>query len=100
MEAEPRGSELLSANPVQVSQAGLPVPVTRQARPYARSGRGRWILAAAIVAAIAAAGAGQMALWGVPTVAVSVPCVRAVVMSATAESTPALVYLSKTQSRA
>src|SRR5271166_1066688 len=74
METEPFGSELLSANPVQVPQAGLPVPVTRPARPYARSGRGRWILAATIVLATAAAvGAGQMTLWGPPTVAVTHP---------------------------
>jgi len=68
MEAEPRGSAPLSANRVQVSQAGLPVPVTQPARPSARSGRGRRILAAAaVVAAMAAAvGVGQKALWGAP----------------------------------
>ncbi len=75
MEAEPRGSAPLSANRVQVSQAGLPVPVTQPARPSARSGRGRRILAAAaVVAAMAAAvGVGQKALWGAPTVAVTHP---------------------------
>ncbi len=75
MEAEPRGSAPLSANAVQVSQAGLPVPVRQPARPPARTGWGRRTLAAAaIVAAIAAAvGVGQKAQWGAPTVAVTHP---------------------------
>ncbi len=73
MEVESRAAAPLSANAVQVSQAGLPVPVRQPATPSATSRWGRrMLLAAVIIAAGAAAiGVGQKALWGAPIVAVT-----------------------------